>query len=466
MFVSVKVRVIADETGAFTELPGLLTPGGVLMPLLDYCLSRSHDRSLSWMDKVIWSVQSFLEYMYCNPAQRDTHLLFQNFALRLYEGTFDRETGLDPSGLAWSPRSTGDAGNIIAYLKDFFDWLGVDRPAAARINPRYAGGNFDRMCDEAAYQFRRDKSMLGHTWATHLPKGEGGGGRVRGRRTPRVSNSEPPAFPDDQFMKLLTEGFKVGKHPDYRGILITLLLHGAGFRESEPFHLYIDDVVPNPSNPKSALVRIYHPVEGDAPAHWKDSRGRSRRGNRATYLRERFGLVPRTQCLDTKRAGWKGGMHDGRYYKEAHWFQPEFGELFLRVWHKYLLEVARTDRLHPFAFINLSREPKGDMYCLGQFNKAHKAACKRIGLDVKKSLGTTPHGHRHSYGRRLKAAGVSKEFIRKFMHHAGLESQEPYTSPTSKEVQMELQAAALRLEQAKGDAGRPPEMKPLLDLEQ
>jgi hypothetical protein len=464
MFVSVKVRVITDETGAYTELPGLLTPAGVLTPLLDYCLSRSHDRSLAWMDKVIRSMQMFLEYMHCNPLQRDTHLLFQNFALRLYSGTFDLATGLDPSGLAWSARSAEDAGHIITNLSYFFDWLGAERPAAARINPKYSGDSFDRICDETAYQYRRDKALLGHTWSDNLPAPEGGR-RVRPQRTPQVTDSDPPAFPEDQFMDLLTNGFKVGRRHDYRGILITLLQHGGGFRESEPFHLYIEDVIPDPSNPNSALVRIHHPSQGAAPAHWKDVQGRPRKGNRAAYLHEKFGIAPRTQLQGTRKAGWKGGMHDGRFYKEVRWFQPEYGELFLRVWRKYLHQVAQTDRIHPFAFVNLSRGTVGERYTLGQYNKAHARACRRIGLKVCKELGTTPHGHRHAYGRRLRAAGVEKAFIKRFMHHGSLQSQETYTQATAKEMQLELQAAALRLERIKGSADGPLEMTQLLKLD-
>ena len=41
MFVTVKARVYTDVTGAYAELPALLTPAGVLEPLLDYCLHRS-----------------------------------------------------------------------------------------------------------------------------------------------------------------------------------------------------------------------------------------------------------------------------------------------------------------------------------------------------------------------------------------------------------------------------------------
>ena len=46
MFVTVKARIYTDTTGVYTELPALLTPAGVVEPLLDYCLYRSHDRSL------------------------------------------------------------------------------------------------------------------------------------------------------------------------------------------------------------------------------------------------------------------------------------------------------------------------------------------------------------------------------------------------------------------------------------
>ena len=46
MFVTVKARVYTDATGVYTEIPALLTPAGVLEPLRDYCLARSHDRKL------------------------------------------------------------------------------------------------------------------------------------------------------------------------------------------------------------------------------------------------------------------------------------------------------------------------------------------------------------------------------------------------------------------------------------
>ena len=442
--VNLRAKVYTDSTGAFAELPVLLTEGGLLSPLLDYFVARRHDRSLAWMKKVVRSTQLFLDYLQSNPAERDTYRLFQNFAQRLYTGTFDRSTGIDPSGLCWRALGPQDCAHIVNDLTGFFGWLGEVRPSAAQVNPRYAGDAFDRMTDEAAYKYRRDRAFLGHTWATNATD-PSSAHLVRYKRAPKVEQAEPPQFPDERFMELLTEGFKVGRGLDLRNILITLLLHGAGFRASEPFHLYVSDVIPDPSNERSALVRIHHPSFGEAPADWRGSDGQSRRGNRAVYLAEKFALVPRTELLGSQSAGWKGGSHDGPYYKQAHWFLPEFGELFLTVWQKYMHEVAVLNRPHPFAFVNLRSEPRAAMYCLPQFNKAHRAACERIGLKVAKHLGTTPHGHRHAYGKRLSNAGVDEFLIRRFMHHASVESQGVYTQPTSKEARDALAAAAQRL---------------------
>ncbi|MFX7883072.1 site-specific integrase, partial [Acinetobacter baumannii] len=92
-------------------------------------------------------------------------------------------------------------------------------------------------------QFRRSKAFLGHTWAANASPTETGH-RVRGQRLPKVETGEPPAFPEERFEELLAKGFSAAGRQDYRCMLITLLLHGAGFRESEPFQLYISDVFP------------------------------------------------------------------------------------------------------------------------------------------------------------------------------------------------------------------------------
>ncbi len=449
MVITLKCRVFSDLSGAYTEVPAILTPAGWLMPLLEYCLAHSHDRSLAWMVKVNRSVRLFLAYLLVNPAETDSNLLFQNFAQRLSSGTFNRETGLDPSWLCWRPMSAKEAARVINNLTDWFEWLGARRPELATVNPRYAGNNYDRMVEEAAYQFRRRRAFLGHNWQPHVEPGQV---RIlRAGRPPKREMEEPPAFPEDRLFDLLTKGFVVGGRPNYRDMLITLLLNGAGFRCSEPFHLFIEDVIPDPANHRQARVHIHHPSAGDAPKDptWRDGRGGEKKGSREAYLAEKFGLAPRNLMLDARHAGWKGRIHEGKgtdYYLRAYWFSPILGEVFLTLWYRYLEQVARVGpRAHPYAWINL-RHKSGEMFNLMQYWRSHERACRRIGLAVGKELGTTPHGHRHAYGRRLVSAGVTPEMRRRFLHHSALESQEVYTTPTKREMLDALNAAAEKLQ--------------------
>lgn len=422
----------------------MLMDGGPLTPLLDYCLNHHHDRSLAWMRKLIHAVSLLLDYIEANPAETEPWRLFRNFAQRLYTGTFDIHSGLDPSNLCWPPRSWQSAAYAIRLLSDFFDWLGETNPSSKGVNPKYAGNAFDRRLDEAAYLYRRNKAFLGHTWAEN-PGPADAGCLTRKKLTPRVTKGEPPEFPQDRFEELLFKGFRVGGKFDYRGMLITLLLHGAGFRVSEPFHLYVGDVHPDPADPSSALVLIHHPSAGAAPSDWRDPAGKPMRGTRAAYLAAKWAMTPRTMLTGRDHAGWKNPLLDGEYFMRAWWFDPVYGQWFLQLWQRYLRELAVLDRSHPFAFINLDRAPVGDMYCVEAFTKAHEAAVRRIGLEYGKQYGTTPHGHRHSYAQRLRRSGVDKLNIKRFLHHCSIDSQDPYTQPTTSESIAALRTAAQKM---------------------
>lgn len=451
-FVTTIARIHTDDTGAYSELPVILTPAGPLVQLVDYCVSR-HDRSLSWMKKLVAAVGLFLDYLDANSEEPEHWRLFRNFAQRLYTGSFDLETGLDPSGLCWRPLPPSTAGYIVTQISEFFEWLGEVNPSAAKLNPRYEGGAYDQRVDKTAYLYRRNKAFLGHTWATN-PKKEDEGRLTRTKRSPKVSKRQPPEFPADRFEELLFKGFKVGGTYDYRGILITLLMHGAGFRACEPFHLYVSDVAPNPLDPTSALVHIHHPSLGEAPDNWRNDKGKL--SNRQAYLATRWAMMPRTDIVGNAGAGWKNPLLDGKHYMRASWFYPVYGKWFLQLWDVYMKQVAVIERSHPLAFINLHREPFGGLYTLNAFKKAHKAAVLRIGLPYGKVHGTTEHGHRHSYAQRLRRGGVEPLMIQEFMHHCSIESQETYTRPTLAESTVALAAAAQRM-RAQSSAILPPD---------
>lgn len=447
---SVSRKVYYDSTGSFYEVPVLHTETGYFAPLLDYCLEK-RGRSTGWMRKLVHNVQLLLEYMYVNPHEHNSEQLFKNFASKLQTGTFNPQTGHDPSRLGWRPRTPYDVQQIISRISDFLDWLSQNDSSVIVMNPRVRMSATDKAIRECAETYRRRFTLLGHIWKPPTDAQQTSRA-VGGKSGPRVTG-EPPAFPDDRFEELLERGFTVGGRTNYRDQAITLLMHGGGFRVSEPMHTYIGDVTRDPSNYLNALVRIHHPTIGEAPPDLLNERGKPVRCGRAEYLQRKFGLAPRTDLMSKRESGWKGVVLDAEHYIQPFWFIPDYAELFMQIWEKYMEEVADIPlwlRRHPYAFMNIYREPKGSIYSLDKFISSHGRACERIGLRVDRQLGTTPHGHRHSYGRRLAAAGVPSKLIKKCMHHSTEQSQEVYTTNTTQEALAALAAAFQRMQSNTG----------------
>jgi hypothetical protein len=167
--------------------------------------------------------------MLAHPDEKDSAQLFSNFASRIESGTFG--DGVDRSGLAWPGRSTKSAQEIITNLSLFFEWRIANSPTLKRINPTKVTNAYDRTWDEAAYLYRRERSLLGHLWKNDGAKGR----KTRGSRAIKVEVSDPPAFDDTKFIELLELGFKVGVKYDYRCILIALLQNRGGAEHQRYF---------------------------------------------------------------------------------------------------------------------------------------------------------------------------------------------------------------------------------------
>lgn len=451
--VSIRAKVITDATGAVAEIPILLTSDGPLLPLVDYLLHHRHVRSLSWMQKVVQAVNLLLAYMVANAQHFSSpQELFQIFVQRLYTGTIG-DDGIDPSGLYWKPQGHETARNVLTRLSDFSDWL-VTELDRQPLNPHRKPSRYDELAVLAAREHRRSRAFLGHTWGP--TSGSVTLGRTVAKRMPKVGfEDDAVAFPEKHFTDLLLNGFirrggtgksDVMQRLHIRDCLITLLMHGAGFRVSECFHLWVDDVRPDPFDPTVAQVRIHHPSLGAAPEDWLDERGRSIKCNRAAYLAGKYALRPRTELIDHHSAGWKEPLLDGEYFMQAYWFPTELGRIFLRLWKVYLRYLAAIERFHPYAFVVEQQGNVGGIYCIPNYKQAHAVAVKRIGLTVEKGLGTTPHGHRHAYGRRLKRFGIDPIFRKKALHHKSINSQTVYTALSAAEVSAALSAASSRLD--------------------
>jgi integrase len=429
-------KVFSDNTGAAVQIPVLLTEAGPIKPLIDYCLSVS--RSLAWQEKLVRAVKLFCEYFEANSsavATEEEWRVFRNFSNALRSGTINTETREDPSNLWWLPMAPRETNFMIKQISDFFDWLDPkDAPPAAKFNPKYAGNAYDRRLDLAAYTFRRNKALLGHGWSTKPQKNSR---LTRGERVPKVLPRRPPSFPEDRFEELLVKGFRVAGRPDYRGMLISLLMFGGGVRVSEPFHLFIEDVHPHWNDPTSAFVAIHHPSLGYAPDHWKNPQGRH--GKRGEYLALKYGLTPRHKVRGKLKAGWKHNALDEEWFMQVHWFPEKYGVWFMQIWQLYMGQIANIERHHPFAWVNVNRSNAGGIYTISQYEKALSNAVERIGLVHGKVYGTTPHGGRHAYGQRARKGGIDGIILQRLMHHCSPDSQIVYTQAEVSEIQVSLQ---------------------------
>ncbi len=444
--VRVKAAIVEDDTGIKSEIPVLISEYGVLEPLMDYLLQKQQEgRSQTWVDRVVRATQKLIDYMEANiRGFSNPRILFQTFAKRLYSGTIG-DDGYDPSGLYWIPTSTNTTNQLIAALTGFTDWL-AEHQGVEHMNPLVEADSFTQRLNYAAWFRKNQNDFLGHIEDKNVNKTVRKARNIKGRRELIRKDDDAVAFPEKDFEKFYLNG--IGGALDARSALrdklIVLLMHGGGLRKSEALSLWVSDVLEEPDNPNTALVRIYHPEDGVAPNGW---RGRSGKTNRAAYLMENYALTSRKELLGTQRLGWKTRVvdHDDNYI-QVHWFSSEFGVLFMALWQDYLRYLVSIDRHHPYAFVAFKTGYLGNPYTLNAFHDNYQKGLKRIGIAPNKANGYGPHGHRHAYGRRLTKASVDPVIRKKCLHHASLESQTVYTAPSLKQISDSLNKATVRLE--------------------
>ncbi|MBA1193680.1 site-specific integrase [Pseudomonas entomophila] len=442
--VKIKAKIVIDETGVAYEMPILLGANGDVRLLTEYLVENA-GMSDAWKLRVVRAAKVMIEYIEANPYRcKDPELVFAGFKSHLYSGTIG-DDGLDPSGLGWVPSSADVNARIIDALNDFFDFasrkLGKQTP-----NPMVKASSHDEKLKFAAWLKKNNQNFLGHI-GRQFPSvmlQEVRAMRPQGRLV--MSSSVVPEFPRSLFQQMYLDGF--GGTRDVRCIirdrLILLLLDAGGCRASEPLHIWVGDVKPDPRNPKAALVKIYHPEEGVAP---QDVRKRTRKEKRAAYLKRKYGLTARNRIHGSQRVGWKCKVVDHPdNYIQVFWFAPLAGEVFLKLWNIHVRYLAPIERHHPYAFISYESNNFGEPYSLNALNSNYEAALSRIDQTPSKPEGRSTHGHRHSYSQRMRRAGLPPVIIKKALHHASLSSQEAYTKVTSDQVTDAFNKARDRME--------------------
>lgn len=465
--VKVFTKTYTDNSARYIELPSLLIEQNgeikVFEQLLKYQLKYKY-KSNTWHNQLIQTVGLLFDYLNANPNNyTSAKEFFELFAEAMYSGTIDEE-GNDSSGLYWLPKRPKTANTLLTSLSDFSDWL-YKNYRTEQLNPWREATRYEERLKWMALINRSERSFLGHLDDVYnISETAKIVRNVISHRTPYAVRNGSKIFPEEHIEKLLREGFKKTRKGyeldivdgyNWRDIAITLLMHYGGLRHSEPFHLWIQDVVPDPDDPDMAIVRIYHPSEGKTPRDFKNPNTGKYVTDRASYLKLKYGLLPRNQYSSRNKrfAGWKNPRLDDEenMYMNVYWFPQEAGYVFMYVWKKYLKQRIRNGikDTHPFAFVSFDPRYLGEMMSVRTQTESHNKACEIIGLEVSKYNGTTNHGHRHSYGQRMKNAGIDKKVRQAAMHHKSEESQIVYTEPTVAEVTSALASATASLNQGK-----------------
>jgi site-specific recombinase XerD len=440
------------------------SPPTPLVPLIDYFGEHGRTRSISWQNEVARAVGLLIDYLVANSdtfkalAGNQRPQIFSAFAEALVTGTIDAQ-GDDASALFWEPKKLKRSSHLLNMVTAFSDWL-VVRYDTTPLNPWKAASVAEQIAYWRRFDKRRASALLSHAASHDDAVARSYMARsVRVLRKTPVSTAQPvKSFPEEHIWNLLTQGMARGgprrgrlSHDGQilRDMMIVVLLHGGGLRESEPFHLYVSDVGINAAAPHSAVVRLYHPEQGSAPADYVDPLSMARvRADREEYLRLRWGLQPRNLVIGRFHAGWKDlQLSNAReQYAMVHWFPSYWGEIFLKLFRLYVMHCRSRHAPHPYLFVSHKAQYEGEPYTVDAFRQAHGRAVHRMGLVPSAELGTSPHGHRHAYGRRLAESGVPKLVIQRAMHHKSPQSQGVYTAPDDGQVEQVLRAAQISVE--------------------
>ncbi|WP_052370860.1 gamma-mobile-trio recombinase GmtY [Chromobacterium haemolyticum] len=444
--------VVADEERSGRPIHLIVANGTPVWPLFHYFQSRN--LGLATEATYAHAIGLLIDFMAVKAPEfaevGDRSRLLNSFAHALLYGTI--RDGDDSTGLWWHARKQQRVNRLVGLVCEISDWL-HQRYETSSLNP------FDRpasVAEQIAFWRRwnmvKATSLLSHTKSSDRVAATAMTARaVVLPGDVSIVADVVPAFPEEHIERLLFEGFVLNGgyrqalpwlRWNLRDILITLLMHYGGLRASEPMHLWVDDVFISSPNPKSARVLVHHPSDG-AYDHPDPLTGAPTRSTRADYLQVRYNRRPLTEVTGKGHAGWKNSLltHRARHAFEVFWFPQSIGELFLSLYRMYIQYVRPVSLNHPYLFVTQDGEPLG----VGSFSKNHFSAVRRIGLESVKGLGTSPHGHRHAYGQRLKKGGLSTKEIQVAMHHVSPLSQDVYTQSSAADVREAIEAAMTKL---------------------
>ena len=423
-----RVSYKASAASLSHNLPAIFTKSGLLISHLRYLYSN-RGKSPSWMERNTFAVELLLKFIERQVSNFSSATeLLRAFVEALQFGTI--QDGQDRSGLFWSTRRNEDVNVLLRHITDYCDYLdtvyGTDLP---KLNPLRKATHAEERLQWCAYYRRHSRSFLNHL-ANPSRQQFSVVRMIRGPERHLLDIESVYRFPETRIEDLLLHGFVFPSgEPDYASQLIVMLMHFGGLRLSECFHIYVHDVHLDQKS-GSALISVFHPSDGQSPDE--------RFCKRNEYLATKYRLNPRNEYSRSHRlyAGWKGPLLTNRNLSFDVMFYPASKAVeFTLVLQKYLATKPSSES--PFLFVNSKGNPESKK----NFYQKHNRAVRRIGLEPSKSLGTTPHAHRHSYGYRLSQGGFSQLEIQKAMHHKSPDSCLVYLKPSDDEVRRQMRDA-------------------------
>jgi len=440
---------ISNPPGATIRV--LITDDGLFTPLVKWMLlNRNRHKSHTWQRTAVRAVGFFYDFTRQTrdryEANTEYSKILSDFVECLIRGTIHE--GEDPLGLYWPKQGWKVVDGMVKALTAFSDWCVIEY-GTAPINPWRAANWGERMAVFRSWDLRNKSSLLVHLADRQAAWREAGHTReVAVHKRPFIIPSErPPHFPIDHFDRLIEDGFKrpgVPEHAPFhrrynvRDLLIALLQGAGGLRESEPLHLFVDDVFEYDGR---AVVRVHHPQES-MTEYLDPLTGEIKLIRREQYLNQ-IGMLSRNADRSSRRAGWKSPAmkKDRNYiYMDVEWFPQVYGTLFLALYKLYI-QCCRPESSYPHLFLTSEGITCGEPYRPSQYEKKLASAIRRIGLVPSKQNGTTSHGLRHMYGQRLKNAGIDDNIIQICMHHKSPLSTLIYTKPEYEKIQEALDSA-------------------------
>ncbi len=440
----------------------VLTERGILSLMVHlFAESTYRYRSLSWQRKVCRAIGLLYDYTIAVPKATDiagAKAVLSNFVDALIVGTI-RIDGSDPTELYWPAHSWPQVRDIISYVTLVSDYC-ARKYDIAPVNPLVEASFAERIAAYRRLDLQNSHSLLAYLGNAKARYEEAHKTySIQSPRAPKIADTKPPYFPFDKFGLLLEEGFRrradgeLWEQYNIRDIMIAILQRHGGLRESEPFHLFVQDVRLHPRDHSQCEVRLYHPEVGRF-SHMNPLTRKLEHTTRAEYLKIKYGRTPRNLMMDKAYAGWKSLMLDQgppNNYALVYWFPKDWGVAFWELYQMYIRHVLPRGLNHPYLFVNLRGGKEdatgtyGEPYRLSSYNNSLRRAVEKIGLTYSKAHGTTSHGFRHAYGQSLQGAHVEDKIIQIVMHHNSILSQEAYTRPSIAQINFELASARARL---------------------